>query len=479
MTERKPDIAVITVSPNRRYLQTMWLILSVIGWVGSGLAQHYDNPVTKALAGANSAVTRGFLCVGQNPANLGMSTPYRTYFQAFGINYYITNNFYSLETGRHFGRDLTADDGALQAEFLRKLPTDGWRFDNGFNSALPFVNFSLGNKALTTNLIYTNDLYLSRPVLDVVFGGVEKGKLYQLDMRWDAMTAIEYAYSMAIPYENIAVGLSLKYLQGLGYYGLDPRYNTGQIVVDTARFLLCGDGEYYFRESYAGRGYGADIGIAVEDVYGWNMGISLLNIGESVKWNSETMISKVLKDLALRLMGQQLRSGLIKTSDIKLDFKGEDFRYRFTIDSLNAEKLFRGDSTFQALLQSNKRITRDSTVFRVPLPLVLKIGLARRIQPNLLMALDFTASFSDRFGYTRSWRSAVGFEYTPLPRTPLRVGLAVGGLSGWEFDIGSGLAWGPLHVDWAFGFHRGVWAHTAQGVNFSLGAYLTGKGKVQ
>jgi len=441
-------------------------------------AQNYSDAVDQALGGANTANSRGIFCIGHNPANLGLSSQYRTYVNLFGANYYITNNFYSLESGTHYGgQDLTADNGKLQDEFLNSLPEEGWRYNTGFSVPLPLANLSIGNKAFTTNLIYVSDYYISKPALDVIFGNWEKGTDYALDLRCDAMTAVEYAYSMAIPYGKMSIGFSLKYLQGLGYYGLDPDYSSGRLLVDTANFVLTGAGDYYFRESNSGRGFGADIGMAFEDVNGWNIGFSVLNLGESIKWNSETSLSKMLKNSVLNLMGGQIRNGLIKNTDLNLAFEGESYRYQFQIDSLDSEYLFQGDSSYQDLFSDTKTISQDSTTFRVAIPIVLKVGLAKQLQKDLLMAVDFSASFSDRFNVQRGWRTAVGFEYSHFPKTPLRVGVALGGVSGWEFNLGSGFLLGPLHIDWAIGMDRGVWAHTMQGFDFALSTYLTSSGK--
>ncbi len=447
-----------------------------VGW--QSFAQNYSDAVEHAMGGANTAVTRGIFCIGHNPANLGLSAPYRTYINLLGVNYYLTNNFYSLESGTHFGgQDLTAGDGKLQDEFLNSLPVEGWRMSTGMTMSLPLANISVGNKAFTSNLIYVADYYISKAALDVIFGNWQKGIEYELDLRCDAMTAVEYAYSVAIPYGKMSVGISLKYLQGLGYYGLDPDYSTGRLIADTANFMLSGSGDYYFRESNSGRGFGADLGVAFQDVNGWDIGVSVLNLGESVKWNSETTVSKMLKNGILNFMGAQVKNGLIKNTDLELDFEGESYRYRFQVDSLNAEYLFRGDSAYPDLFSDTKTIVNDSSTFRVVIPVVLKVGLARRLQKDLLMALDFSAAFSDRFNVRRGWRTAIGFEYAHFPLTPLRLGLAVGGITGWEFNLGSGLRLGPWHVDWAIGMDRGVWAHKMQGIDFALSTYLATSGK--
>jgi len=444
-------------------------------------AQYYDSPINRALGGAGNAITRGIFCVGQNPANLGLTAQYRTYVYLLGINGYVTNNFYSLESGAHFsGKDLTADGGALQREFLEKLPEGGYRLNSSVAYPLPLVNFSLGNKAFTTSLIQISDYYVSKPALDVIFGNWEKGTTYNLDLRCDAMTAVEYVYSIGIPFGKMSVGISLKYLQGLGYYGLDPAYSTGQIAVDTSDFVLYGNGSYYFRESSHGRGYGADLGVAFEDLNGWTLGFSVLNLGESVKWNTETALSKWLKDNGidvLKMMGFQIKSFPVKNTDLKLDFEGESYFYNFRIDSLDADALFRSENTYQDHFSDTKLIKQDSSAFRVQVPLVLKVGAAKQLRKDLLTAIDFSMSFSDRLNLTKGWRTAVGFEYAYFPKMPLRVGLALGGISGWEFDIGSSVNLAALHIDWALGMNRGLWVHSMQGFDFALATYLVRGGK--
>ncbi|HPA99328.1 MAG TPA: DUF5723 family protein, partial [Candidatus Marinimicrobia bacterium] len=320
----------------------------------------------------------------------------------------------------------------------------------------------------------------SKPALDVIFGNWEKGTTYNLDLRCDAMTAVEYVYSIGIPFGKMSVGISLKYLQGLGYYGLDPAYSTGQIAVDTSDFVLYGNGSYYFRESSHGRGYGADLGVAFEDLNGWTLGFSVLNLGESVKWNTETALSKWLKDNGidvLKMMGFQIKSFPVKNTDLKLDFEGESYFYNFRIDSLDADALFRSENTYQDHFSDTKLIKQDSSAFRVQVPLVLKVGAAKQLRKDLLTAIDFSMSFSDRLNLTKGWRTAVGFEYAYFPKMPLRVGLALGGISGWEFDIGSSVNLAALHIDWALGMNRGLWVHSMQGFDFALATYLVRGGK--
>ena len=204
----------------------------------TGYAQSRYNARAMALGGAYSSIARGFYCVGYNPANLALPSDYRTYINIAGLNLVATNNFLSLErNSKYSGKDLTANAGSLQDEFLDDLPANGWRTNFGFDFPLPFLNLSINNRAYTTDIIYFADYYLSEDALRVLYGGIDKGIEYDLDLRYDATAIIQYGYSMALPFNSLALGFSLKYLQGLAYCGLDSRYRRGSVFVDTTNFL--------------------------------------------------------------------------------------------------------------------------------------------------------------------------------------------------------------------------------------------------
>jgi len=465
----------ITFSKMWREHQYLTRLAIVIALIASSLSgQSLSHPRAVALGGAFTAIPEGVFSVSSNPANLAFPSTYNSYFYLGGIDWQLTNNFYSLLTSSKYGgEDLTV--GELQQEFIKDLPDEGWRTNSSINVPMPIINFSKGNKAFTTNIIYTADYYISKPALDVIFGNWEKGVEYKTDLRIDAMTAIEYAYSMGIPYDNLAVGFSLKYYQGLGYYGLDPDSSSGLIMVNTDDFVLTGSGDFLFRQSGAGRGVGVDIGLTYRDKSGLDIGFCVQNIAGLIKWNSR-MGSSVLK-----FMGRQVKDGLLfKNSDLDLPFEGESYRYQFAFRNINADKLFGGDSSYKEFFYSKiDTIAKDSRVFTTKLPLVLRFGMAKQMSDDLLVAMDFSTSFRDRFNYNQGWRLSMGVEYTYLPKTPFRFGLAVGDISGWEINLGSGLHLGFAHLDWAIGFHRGIWLHTAQGFHFSLGSYFTGKHKTK
>jgi len=458
-----------------RYLAKLAMVATLFASFLSG--QNLAHPRAVAMGGAFTAIPDGLFSVNSNPANLAFPEDFNTYFYLGGLDWQITNNFYSLlTTAKYGGKDLTVDDGELQREFINDLPENGWRTTSSLRIPLPLINFSKGNKSFTTNILYAGDYYVSKPALDVIFGNWEKGVEYDTDLRIDAMTAIEYAYSMGIPYDNISFGFSLKYYQGLGYFGLAPGQSSGTIKVDTANFVLTGSGDYLFRQSGAGRGVGVDLGFTYRDKSGLDIGFCVQNIAGLIRWNSPTLFST--GNSILKLMGNQLKSGMIKNTDLDLPFDGESYHYEFEFRNIAGDRLFEGDSSYSDFFYSKREIVEDdSSAFNTKLPLVLRFGLAKQVRNDLLLAMDFSTGFRDRFNYNKGWRLSMGMEYTYLPKLPFRFGMAIGDITGWEVNLGSGLHIGFAHLDWAVGFHRGIWVHTSKGIHFSLGSYFTGKRK--
>ncbi len=436
-------------------------------------------PRAKGLGGAYSTIAKGYKCAAYNPAGLAFPGEYRNYYEIGGWSKFATNNFYSLAiNGKYGGKDLTANNGELQSEFIDDLPLKGWQINFGQNFPLPLLNFSIGNKAFTTNLLYIGDYYVDRPTLDLVFGNFQKGKKYDINLRLESMMAAEYGFSMGIPYNNLALGFTLKYIQGLGYYGVDPSRSGGYIIADTTNFVLDGSGDLYFRTSNLGRGFSADFGFMTKDVFGTDISIAIKNIGAKIEWNKQNLTPGKMGERALEFMGNQFKTW---NTDVQLPMSGEIFKYSFHMDNVNdAEQngFFQGDSSYKDYFTSSSEIIDSSIAFTTKLPIIIQIGFARNFSDDLLIVMDFTTSFEDKLNYWKGWRSALGAEYSYFPKFPLRMGMAVGGLSDWEIDLGSGFQFGPVQLDWAVGFYDGIWLHTLKGYSFSIGAsFSSGKFK--
>jgi len=450
------------------YLAFSLMLIPATGW-----AQIDLYPRAQALGGAYSTLARGYFCVGYNPAGLASPAPYHNYIQLGGLNSYVTNNFFSLATnGKYGGKDITANQAKLQEQLIDDLPASGWRGNFGLISPLPLLNISIGNQAFTSQLKYIGDYYISRAVLDVLYGNMQVGPEYELDLRCDAMMAVEYAYSMAVPYQNVSWGFTLKYIQGIGYYGIDPDYSSGVIGVDTTQFCLSGQGEYHLRNSRKGRGFSADLGVIFREIYGWDIGVSIANIGGIVEWNRSNLTAQLVKSGGLKLMERQFKQW---NTDADFDFEDGTYQYTFQIDSLNnlgEPAFFRGDYSFGDFFHDQQKSVPDSAVFKTQVPLILRLGADRYLTDDLQLALEGVAVFQDQFDYRQGWRVSIGIEYSYYQNLPLRLGLAFGGLSRWEVNLGSGLRIGGLHLDWSLGFHQHMWIHKARGINLAVGAYL-------
>ena len=63
---------------------------------------------------------------------------------------------------------------------------------------------------------------------------------------------------MGVPYENFGLGITLKYLQGLFYLGIDQDSSYATLKVDSTE--VSGNGRILLRQAIGGGGIGFDIG---------------------------------------------------------------------------------------------------------------------------------------------------------------------------------------------------------------------------
>ena len=64
----------------------------------------------------------------------------------------------------------------------------------------------------------------------------------------EVMGVNEFGFSFAVPFESYAVGLTVKYLQGLFYMGLDPDSSKADFI--TTPKAVYGSGTYYLRQAW-------------------------------------------------------------------------------------------------------------------------------------------------------------------------------------------------------------------------------------
>ncbi|HDP68614.1 MAG TPA: hypothetical protein ENN20_08965 [Candidatus Marinimicrobia bacterium] len=436
------------------------VFITLVGLSTTGSGQTRRDPRGMALAGAYGVMARGLFSVDYNPANLAIPEQYKSYRVWGGVATSFTNNMLSLKNyDKYNGQDLEADDGLLKEEFLNEIPENGFRLFTDVHLPLPYLNFSRYNKAFTTDMIMIGDIGLPEGMLTFLFEGNPIGEEMSLDFREDFLIMNQYAYSFAFPVKKLFFGVSLKYLQGITYFGLNPDSSYGYVKTNfgSKKNYLEGEGYYLFQQSVGGRGFAMDLGLTTREINGYRLGFSVTNLFGRINWNKSTIIS--------RIMGNR---GFIGD--------GGNYAYWFQINEARMDKFF-GKASFGDIFPGGNRALADSSKFVMNYPSLVRFSMSKWIEEGMQLAMDFVVGFEDRLYSFGAWKWSTGLEVTKNPRFPLRAGVSVGGWKQLELTFGSGFHTGFIHVDWALGLNQGLWFTTAKGINFCLNIYTTGKRK--
>jgi len=444
--------------------------------------QSKRDPRSVALAGAYSTVADGLFSVGYNPAMLAYQQEKPFMLQLFGLDFGIVGNYISLANLNAISGDTlySAGERPGQPNFDNKSAlmnqleeSGGLTYFQDLHVPIPILNFASGNMALTTNTLILQNYRFPYGLMQLVLDGNADNPDIDMTMHYEIMGVTEYAFSFAVPYESFSVGFSLKYLQGMFYFGIDP--DSSKANMFTTDEALYGSGVYYLRQGIGGSGIGLDIGLVSKNINGFRFGFSLINAMGSITWNKENITKDILDgpdniygnddDLFhMTWAGQALNDSMA-------------VRYVYQIDSVNANTLSNSD-----LFTNND--PEDQIVY-VPLdedgklpeftmdyPAIFRLGMSYDME-DILISSDFWTGYTNSMFSHKGWRWSTGLELTKFKGIPLRIGYAWGGNDFQELGLGFGVHKGPIIFDFGFAFRNGIWIHSMKGVNVSTQLTIT------
>ena len=430
-------------------------------------AQKRD-PRAVALAGATTTIADGIYSVGYNPALIAFQREKPFMMQVGGLDLGLGNNYLSIARLNWLSGDTL--DSEEKSLILNRLDNSGGlAFGMNGQVALPAINFSSGNMAITSNLMYFSSYSIPSGMARLILEGNANNPNIDMTFNYELMAVNETAFSFAIPFDSYAIGISLKSLQGLLYMGIDPDSSKADFI--TSPFAVHGSGRYYIRSGVGGKGWGLDLGVATKEINGMRFGVSLINALGVIKWNEPSFIKDILA-------GKDKKFG--NSDDLwHLKWGGKALSdsvaavYTYTIDSLRADNLssrtiFNSKSEVVYNLDENGK----PKPFNIRYPAIFRMGASYK-QDDLLISTDLTTGFENRLYANSRWRWAIGAELYRYPVMPLRLGFAWEGMDRTELGMGIGFHGGPVMVDLGFSFKSGMWIHSMKGFNFSLGFTMT------
>ena len=448
------------------------LILFSLLLVSHSYGQKRD-PRAVALAGATTTIADGLYAVGYNPALIAFQIDKPFMMQLGGIDFGMGNNYLSMAAMRALSGDtLDNDEKTLIINRLER--NGGLAFNVNGLFAIPGINYASGNMAITANFLYMGSYSLPAGLARLMLEGNANNPEIDMTIGYEIMGINEMSFSFAVPYESFALGFSLKYLQGVFYFGIDPDSSNANFV--TTPTAVYGSGSYYLRQGIGGAGYALDIGVATKEYNGFRFGVSLINALGTIGWNKPSFLKDILagKDNEFGndddLYHMTWDGQALKDSDAIL--------YTYTIDSIRADNLS-GESLFSSSseIKSNVDENGKPKEFNIRYPSILRFGVSYK-KNDLLITSDLTTGFENRLYAHSRWRWAIGTEILRFPNWPFRIGFAWEGMDRTELGMGLGFHGGPTLIDFGFSFRNGMWVHSMKGLNVSLGFTVTSfKGK--
>ena len=432
-------------------------------------AQTKRDPRMVGMAGAYTTIADGVFCVGFNPGIIGLQQNNPYMIQAVQLDMGILGNFFSIQNIAEYSGD-TLDTAEKDALFKQLEGSDGLGFFVDTHMPIPFMNISKGNMAFTSNNIILQNYRLPMGLLELMFYGNGQKPNLDLEFNYEIVGLNEYGFSFGIPMKTMSWGVTLKYLQGLFYLGIDEDSSSANLITDDLG--IYGSGKYIIRQGVGGAGFGMDVGVVSRPYNGWQFGASFINLLGDIKWNANSGGGE--DPSSLNPLTSKFYPFVFGEDTLDLN---ESILYTFNIDTIRMDKLsndslFTNETVFFVdTLENGQRpefITRYPATFR--------LGLSRTVD-NFLFSSDLVAGFENKYFARQQWKWAVGAEWTRIQSFPLRIGYSWAGGEMKELAMGFGVKKGPIQFDLGFSFRNGMWLHTMKGFNFSFGLTVLGKKK--
>lgn len=449
-----------------------------------------SSAVAAGMGKTYTAAAKGIYSVGINPSNLvymgSGDVQIATVLPLPNLNIGVGTDFITIEDYNYFfggtdakdangntiGRTLTPAD----KERLMSLFEDGGNVVADASVTLLSISLHAGNNvgafAFSINDVVSMNLNLPSDIVDFALHGNPIGKVYNFDETkakswWLRNYSLSYARDITeIPqniFQRISAGITLKYVQGISYAGIEHVKSTLQTQQDYS-IVSNGDMLAYsafspdFNVKYdfdstntdedgsvgpfpkpAGTGIGFDIGFSAQLDDIWSFGLAITDIG-SVKWTEN--VARFTSNSA---------------------FYMSDLTDKEEFDSLRENFLGKGEFYSE---------------FSTPLPTALRMGatfqLDRYMGGNfpgtLLIAADYNQGFNDQPGNSKNPRLSLGTEWCPASWLPIRTGFSFGGITKFNWAFGFGLDAGTVEFNFATpDFHYLFMANNAKRVSLAIG----------
>lgn len=341
-----------------------------------------------------------------NPANLALAREKTRSLKLISVAGYAANNAFSLSDYKKYNGEFL--DESDKRDILNKIPTEGLLFDAAATAGT--MSFSVGTLAINAEVIGGGRGNLSKDPIELALMGNKIGQVVTVaGSDGESWAAASIGLSYARPAGRIfgrdfAVGGTLKYLQGLGYFAATEL--TAQAV--TLASGINGEGGLKTISSTGGSGYAFDLGFAAQGAFA-QYGIAVRNMIGRMNWTKEV----------------------------------EHTEYTFHIDNMTI------DNADDDTIVVSDEVKSSLVSYTTRPPVEVEVGATRHFG-KILTAVSLRQGFTDAVFISKTPRLAAGCEYPLAGLLELRTGMAFGGVDDFSLGLGLGLNFGPVNMDLAY-----------------------------
>jgi hypothetical protein len=440
------------------------IFVLVIALVQTASASDRVSLRTLGMGRAAVAASRGIDAIGVNPANIAI--PYIGHFNLSLMNssFRISTELFTYDIYQKYftGRDSIDANGKKtraayplteqdKNDIRSQLPDNGvtrinleemWVGLSVETALLGGIGFAVIEHA-GVNFAFSRDFF------DLVYlKGLPSNAKYVFDgTSFEAWYYREYNISygrklpVSIPFlKNLYAGAAVKLIRGSGIFqtvknnsSIENKTSLSSTdtnkIIGNFNFLAQRAGVDFFNNDNSnnsfslmpdpvGKGTGFDIGISAEFFEGFNVGLSITDIGK-ITWDKNVL--------------QTTGGGLITFSGYTSEIQDSA---KHVIKGVNSP----GES-FSTNLPTVFRIGADAEADKVP--------FLKFLPGRLLLSFEYAQGFNESLGNTTKPRVSLGAEYRIIPLIPLRTGFMVGGNDKLRWAFGFGLDFRYLTLDFA------------------------------
>ncbi|GIT74693.1 MAG: hypothetical protein Ct9H300mP29_6870 [Candidatus Neomarinimicrobiota bacterium] len=242
---------------------------------------------------------------------------------------------------------------------------------------MPIINYSRGIWRLQAKLVWMSNIVFPLGILELLFYG--NGNRPELDMTFnlEVFGINELGFTFAVPYDNFAIGMTVKYLQGLFYFGVDPDSSRAPLV--TSDYHVYGSGKYLFRFGAGGSGLGLDLGFVTKEYNGFRAGVALINALGVIEWNKQGLMKDLVDgddpgDPSDDVFNPAAFLGFPAINEYQA------ISYEYTIDSLNAAGMSESSvftsEPFKAVDNRDPNDPEKPKEFKTRYPAIFRAGVS-------------------------------------------------------------------------------------------------------